>query len=618
MTALLGPNEAGKTSVLRLLLHINHDEAFADDEYYRYDPSVKPKLDACFFLEEADCVSISSQVPKRLIIKKTADGTREFFLEPRIIKDRSARRLTVSRIKEILSKPVIVEALSSSQRSEFDQKCDDFNFDAENLPEDDVKFLEEVSESIQFDDQASMTGDLVALNCQINDLVEYEKQSDPNDDAIAILKQRVPEVLEFSAEDRKLDYSYNIGLINHANAAKPCEPLKKIAEGICDLNLRELKGWMDNGRDDRIKKAFRDAEKKLNRAFHGAWSQKEKLSIELNWSKPNIQIMVKEWDENEEEYIGINERSDGFKQYVALFAFMMNRDADVPPILLIDEAELHLHYDAQADLIQTLTKKDIAAKIIYTTHSAGCLPEDLGTGVKLVKPIEDVADFSTSKIENKFWNSDALGFSPILYGMGANTLAFFPTRKAVVVEGHSDPFIMPTVFRQVSEQEYNQFQVVPGISNLSSKDAPLLALQGTRVIYLVDNDGGGETLRKQLEGARVNPKYILKISSKEDVITVEDWIDDQVFAVAMSRYYDSYLSGKERFSDGFFNGFGKAAKLKEYGEKIGSQIQKTDLAYFVLEAVEGDHDFKIYEESLKNGILELRNQIQSLFEDSNV
>jgi predicted ATP-dependent endonuclease of OLD family len=60
------------------------------------------------------------------------------------------------------------------------------------------------------------------------------------------------------------------------------------------------------------------------------------------------------------------------------------RSSEHVPILLLDEIETHLHYDAQADLAQMLAKQEIVAKVIYTTHSMGCLPEDLGTGVRFI------------------------------------------------------------------------------------------------------------------------------------------------------------------------------------------------------------------------------------------
>ena len=114
------------------------------------------------------------------------------------------------------------------------------------------------------------------------------------------------------------------------------------------------------------------------------------------------------------------------------------------PILLIDEADIHLHYDAQADLIQMLSHQQQAAQVIYTTHSAGCLPKDLGTGVRLVEPNKDQ---ERSGVENWPWQKDQ-GFGPLLLGMGASTLAFVPTRAALIGEGGSEIVLLPTLIRE--------------------------------------------------------------------------------------------------------------------------------------------------------------------------
>ena len=111
----------------------------------------------------------------------------------------------------------------------------------------------------------------------------------------------------------------------------------------------------------------------------------------------NLNIVI----ENEPtEFTNLAERSDGFRQFVALQSFTMKERAE-KPILLIDEAETHLHYDAQAALVQMLQKQQVASKVIYSTHSAGCLPEDLGNGVRLVAKTGP----SSSKIINRFWSS---------------------------------------------------------------------------------------------------------------------------------------------------------------------------------------------------------------------
>jgi hypothetical protein len=101
--------------------------------------------------------------------------------------------------------------------------------------------------------------------------------------------------------------------------------------------------------------------------------------------------------------------------------------------------DTHLHYGAQADLVQVLEEQDEAAKVIYTTHSAGCLPRDLGTRIRATVPTYREEDGETvqtddSEVINKFWTKGR-GLSPILIAMGASALAFAATRRAIAERG---------------------------------------------------------------------------------------------------------------------------------------------------------------------------------------
>ena len=199
--------------------------------------------------------------------------------------------------------------------------------------------------------------------------------------------------------------------------------------------------------------------------------------------------------------------------------------------------------------------------------------------------------------------------------MGANTLAFFPTRKAVIVEGQSDPLIIPTVFRQIGKLDFNNFQIVPGMANLSSNNIPLLALQGQRVSYLVDNDQAGERYIKDLKGAGIAKELIFKISSSEgSIVTVEDWLDDNIFSNAVETYRVRFFNNKSTFPSGHFNGDGKAEKLKIYEKTIDEKISKVDLAYIILEAVEQNPMKPIFKKEYKKAISALKNNISKVLE----
>jgi putative AbiEii toxin of type IV toxin-antitoxin system len=161
----------------------------------------------------------------------------------------------------------------------------------------------------------------------------------------------------------------------------------------------------------RIEGILQLANEKLAEVFR-AWQQFP-MTVRLRVADNVVHVLVSMVEPG--DYIGIGERSAGLRQFVALRAHIASKNAGPEPILLVDEADIHLHYDAQADLIQVLNEQEEAAKVIYTTHSAGCLPPDLGTGIRIVLPTKetdahgDLNDTDDSKIVNWFWTEEVEG-----------------------------------------------------------------------------------------------------------------------------------------------------------------------------------------------------------------
>ena len=161
------------------------------------------------------------------------------------------------------------------------------------------------------------------------------------------------------------------------------------------------------------------------------------------------------------------DRSDGLRAFVALVAFLEAKNLTSPPILVLDEAENHLHWDAQADLITLFYLQDKVEQIIYSTHSPGCLPHDLGLGVRAVLPDPDAPHHST--VENWIWESSP-GFRPLLLRMGASTAAMTPHRFAVMTEGLADFILLPSLLRDATGKEALKYQIVPGIAQATGNE----------------------------------------------------------------------------------------------------------------------------------------------------
>ncbi len=192
----------------------------------------------------------------------------------------------------------------------------------------------------------------------------------------------------------------------------------------------------------------------------------------------------------------------------------------------------HLHYDAQADLIAVLAKQRFTSKVVYTTHSFGCLPFDLGTGVRVVQPI----DAATSRLENGFWKAGA-GFSPLLASMGAAALSFTPTRHALLGEGPSDAVLLPTLMRQAVGRERLAFQIAPGLASVAGAAVGGLESEAGRVAFIVDGDPAGQAIRIKLLDAGVDESRVLALTDPDDPATgyeTEDLVDPEVYVQAVN------------------------------------------------------------------------------------
>lgn len=215
--------------------------------------------------------------------------------------------------------------------------------------------------------------------------------------------------------------------------------------------------------------------------------------------------------------------------FAALLAF--SHGWSERPILLVDEIETHLHYDAQADLVDVLSKQRFTAKVIYTTHSFGCLPFDLGTGVRVVQPI----DAATSRLENGFWKGGA-GFSPLLASMGAAALSFTPTRHALIAEGPADAILLPTLMRQGRDDVRLGFQVAPGLSSVAAAAVPDLEAEAGRVGFIVDGDQGGRDIVAKLVAAGIPESRVLILTDPDSgaALEVEDLVDAQIYVASVN------------------------------------------------------------------------------------
>jgi energy-coupling factor transporter ATP-binding protein EcfA2 len=317
---------------------------------------------------------------------------------------------------------------------------------------------------------------------EIREVVELERLPHPREEALAELEPRVPRFVRFNDSVRNLADDYDL----EATLLEPPPAFENLAN-LAQLDRGRLLEKIQTGETGTVKDIIDEANETLQARFE-SWTQKPQVTVSLDHSGTVLSLHVKSGSATS---MRIGERSDGLRQFVALVALTAQQGHQVPPIILIDEVEQHLHYDAQADLIGVLQDQTTAAQVIYTTHSAAALPEDLGSAVRVVRAVRGAM---LSTVEQQFW-SEAPGMGALLLALGAGSLAFVPLRPAVIVEGGGDLILLPSLIKEASDQTVLGFQIVPGAAGVPPTRVAGLDLNGVKTVWILDGDDGGRKRR---------------------------------------------------------------------------------------------------------------------------
>lgn len=518
LIAVVGPNEAGKSTLLDALAHVNRAQEVPQARRARgaarVDDDIRA-IEVTFQLDDQDRAALQDldleQLPTRAVIARTMSGEDLYVdLEPVPRKSRAALAEAATAIRalvETASAPFVFDSEGHSWDSTVEDPSRNFGTELIKVVEAAEAVLSEASAEVGAtglelaeEMEAALSSDHAAsedLRVQLQRLTSWANGPDPSGAARDVIWHRSPALLLFGEDDRALRSSYPF---DEQLVQSPPGALANVA-ATAGLDLQTLYTHHASNDLTRRETALNQANKRLEAFFRGAWRQSD-LTVQLSLDGDLLRVRL---EEGNGAVTVFDERSAGLRMFVALVCFLATQASEVPPILLVDEAENHLHLDAQADLINMFVSQDQAAKIIYTTHSPGCLPPDLGSGIRSVVP---AAEADRSIIRNSFWEG-AAGYSPLMMAMGASAAAFTPTRRVVLAEGAADMLLYPTLIREATGLLELPYQVAPGLAEVSRELLSDLDLEAAKVAYLVDKDSGGRKLQRMLIESGVPERLVV-------------------------------------------------------------------------------------------------------------
>lgn len=599
LIALVGPNEAGKSSILHALELLGTDKHPEMSDATRPGQGVTATVSGMFVLDQTDRALLGeihngglvthvwvhlkagethqrwtiSRYPerdlglrvdsKRLLAMVEGDPalSGESSVTPEVQWDQMLFEKTITQLdseKETLEREVVDSFKSLLVR--LDNLKDPFDASGDGV---DVEPGRSESENVA---ERRRTREVAAE--ALRRLIDVEQLPPPAVQVIQALKGRLPQIAFFRAQDRELQRDYQIDTV----AGDPPPALKNLC-ALAELDLATVKIDRDSGRIPHLEKVFEEANKTLRRRFQETWSQSTvypRLSTPLDGV---LRIFVA--TEGEVTYSLPEERSDGLRWFIALQAFLVAHRAKVP-ILLVDEAETHLHYDGQADLIDALMRQRITSKVVYSTHSVGCLPPDLGCGIRVVLAEKEA---ERSRIGNSYWSVDPapelrIGYAPLLFAMGSRLLSLTIPRYGVVAEGPSDAVLLPSLLREAAGINALPYRVVAGLSELAKEDVWRLQEQAGKVICLTDGDDNGDELRRRLTQGGMPAAAVFSLGMIVPGCTLEDLVRRDLFAAAVNGEIEMWELGSLRLEPDHVPAVGRWRWLENEGTRTDTPIER--------------------------------------------
>lgn len=590
VVALVGPNEAGKSSALQAMLSFDSNGAFSRRERTR-GTSGGTWVRAGYVLDDDDRAALRS-IPGGLNVRwwtleKRDDGSYEFSLRPAPERDLQPRHQHAAVLRNFAKSEQIERFVSINNQiiaDLYEQAVAALSSDTEDLTEEEVDSIQAFAKnllafpSVCDEPTPESTNQHIssAFYAFLQKLRSFDEGLDPRSEAADVLMERRPSFLMFEPEDRDLRTTYDLQEVQEVKGDIP-PALANLAQ-LARLDLLKLLGAATS-QDRGLRETLLDqANGELRNVFATSWQQSS-ITVRLGLQGTLLEVLVSLPGGGFSE---IEERSAGLLSFVALRAFLAKYDLPVPPILLVDEAETHLHYDAQADLINLFTNQRLAAKVIYTTHSAGCLPRDLGNGIRVVVPS---AESERSSVRNSVWHSRKAGFTPIVFGMGATTFAFLPARSVLIGEGVTDAMLYPTLFREATGQRTLPFQVAPGLAVASRAQMLGLPSEGGTVVFLTDGDADGGRYRRELEQAGVPEGHIFDLKRVfGEPVELEDLVAPNLYTAAVNEVLRDFQHAMVEYRPKKITPTGRARALKKWCETHGLKVpDKADIVQRLLD-----------------------------------
>jgi len=544
ITALVGPNEAGKTAFLEALTKLNpvkssdtyditqeFPRSFPAQERHKQEDDPDPVVSVKLNITESDIERIDLPnangiiSSENLILRKDYGGN--YIWEFDVDEDQFVHSLldkyrTHPQVEDTLRESTTIQELSRalSETDSETEEIDELREEVSTIHRQDVQnyiasnyFEDLVPQFLYFDDYYIMTDSVV-----LDDLIRKDE-----------------------SEIKKEEETF-IAFINRA--------------GYTLQEIREIDDFEELISD------LEHAANELTSQFFSYWSQSADLQIRIrdrtfvDNDREKMRLQIRIYNQRHKNTLPFSQRSRGFKWFFSFLSFFSQIDNpdEVDLVLLLDEPGLNLHARAQYDLLEYINEElSEEHQVLYTTHSPFMLePSRLHRARMVEDKVETGTDETLgTKITDRIVETGHDALFPLQAALGfdvVQSLAVGP--QILVVEGPSDLMYL-TAISDIAGQvgltplDHRWSPVPVGGTGQIGNFVSIFGSTSLDVGVLIDSDGTSDRILSDIDDRGVIEEdeiFVLGEFAEKSEADIEDLFPEDFFTQLVEDAYDRQIT----------------------------------------------------------------------------
>ena len=572
-TILVGPNEAGKTAILRAIQQINAPVETAKfnplRDYPRslysqisreeIDPGDVPVVTAVFSLERSDLEHAPERIrtqPFTYCFTRYLDNSARHWLSDVQFLLYSDIKTDLIRLTSHLDRDATdgttkphTESLSKITRTWLPSKV--LSKDAPAIKqwlEDKLPFIDE--DDTRENERWTKLTNTIDYAIELQDFIAYLDKQKP----VFVLYSnyfRVKPIIHLGSlakrleantlDDDAYDYGNNCLLRLLGFTAQELSDLGKVSDpSHTTTDLDQYREKLDK-RSYQLNAASVELTQQIIKVWNPDSNKGEASKLKLTADGQYLKVVV---EDNIGVEVELDQRSEGFQWLVSFFIvfFAEAKGKHKNTILLLDEPGVSLHALKQREFRKTISLLANENQTIYSTHSPFLVgPDELD----MVRVVELTDRAIGTKVHTTVSSSDPAALLPLQEALGYDLAqSLFANQRNLILEGLTDYWYVEAISSLLKDSGnvflHEKISLVP--ANTASKVvyfATILTSHNLKVAALLDSDNSGDQAAQQdVLVHRLSNKRILRTSDflveKIDRAEIEDLLRDTLVEIARS------------------------------------------------------------------------------------